>query len=70
MRDELRREPRFRSGPLEVILVAAADDQLVLAALKQVPVSGGAVLGDVLVDRLADVFGQRDVAEFPGPAEL
>jgi len=30
--------------------------------MEQVPVSGRAVLGDVLVDRLADVVPQRDVA--------
>src|SRR6185437_5931673 len=57
-------------GPLEVFLVAAADDELVLAALEQVPVAGGAVLGDVLVDRLAHVLRQRDVAELPRYAEL
>src|SRR6266498_1116940 len=48
----------------------AGYDQLVLAALEQVPAGRGAVLGDVLVDRLADVLGQRDVAELPGLAEL
>jgi hypothetical protein len=53
VRDELRREPCFRCGPCEVLLIAAADDEFVLAALEQVPVAGGAVVGgDVLVDRL------------------
>jgi hypothetical protein len=50
--DELRRQPCPGGGPLEVFLVAAADDQLVPAALEQVPLGGGALLGDVLVDRL------------------
>jgi hypothetical protein len=68
--DELRRQSCPGGGPLEVFLVAAADDQIVLTALDQVPVGRGAVLGDMLVDRLADVLGQRDVAELPRDAEL
>ncbi len=38
VRYELRRQARSGGGPLEVLLVAAADDELVLAALEQVPV--------------------------------
>src|SRR5260370_25800094 len=70
MRDELQRQAGPGCGALEVFLVTAAHDQLVLSALEQVPVGRGAVPGDVLVDRLADVIRQRDVAELPFPAEL
>jgi hypothetical protein len=58
VRDELWRQRCPGGGSLEVFLVAAADDELVLAALEQVPVAGGAVLGGVLVDGLADVIGE------------
>src|ERR1700685_2278631 len=68
--DELRGQPDPGSGALEVFLVGAADDELVLAALEQVPVAGGAVIGGVLADRLAHVLGERDVAELPGLAEI
>jgi hypothetical protein len=68
VRDELRWQPRLRGGPLEVLLVTAAHDQLVLAALEQVPVGRGAVPGDVLVDRLADVEVPRGpAARCPAP---
>jgi hypothetical protein len=70
VRDELRRQPGPGGGTLEVLLVGAADDELVLAALEQVTVRGGAVLGNLLVDRLADVLGQRNVAELTLPTEL
>ena len=48
---------------MKVFLVGTADDELVLAALEQVPVAGGAVVGGMLVDGLADVLQQRDVTE-------
>ncbi len=66
MRDELRRQAGPGGGALEVFLVAAADDELVLAALKQVPVGRGAVLAD----RLVHVLRQGDVAELSRLAEL
>jgi hypothetical protein len=56
VRDELWREARLVRCAPEVLLVAAADDELVFAALEKVSVAGGAVVGDVLVDRLADVL--------------
>jgi hypothetical protein len=68
--DEVGGEPGPSGGALEGLLVGAAGDELVLTALEQVPVGGGAVAGDVLVDGLADVFGQGDVAELPGVAVL
>ncbi|HEX6527206.1 MAG TPA: hypothetical protein VF070_45435 [Streptosporangiaceae bacterium] len=70
MRNKLRREPGPGCGPLEVLLVGAADDELVLATLEQVPVRCGAMSGDMLVDRLADIGGQRDVAELASRAVL
>jgi hypothetical protein len=53
VRDELRRQAGFLGGPLEGFLVAAADDQLVLPSLEQVPIAGRAVLVDGLagIDR-------------------
>ena len=70
MGGELRGQPGPGGGALEVLLVGATDDELVLAALEQVPVGRGAVPGNVLVDRLADVLRQRDVAELPLLPEL
>lgn len=50
VRDELRRQPRLGGRALEVLLVGAAGHVLVPAPLEQVPVLGGAVVRDVLVD--------------------
>jgi len=51
-------------------LVAAAHNELVLAALEQVPVGRGAILGGVLVDRLVHVLRKRDIAELSGLAQV
>ena len=45
VRDELRRQPGTGGGALEVLLIGAADDELVLPALEQVAVGRRAVLG-------------------------
>ena len=55
VRGEFRGQPGSDGGPVEILLVGAAGDELVPAALEQVPVWGGAMVGDVLVDRLGDV---------------
>jgi hypothetical protein len=60
VRDELRRQAGFGCGAGEVLLVAAADDKLVLAPLIEVAVAGRAVAGDVLVDGVGDVLRKRD----------
>ena len=70
VRDELRRQSRLPGGAAEVLLVGAADHELALAALEQVPVRGGPVAGDVLVHHLADIRGKRDVAELARYPEL
>jgi hypothetical protein len=61
-----QRETGFLSGPPKVLLVAAADDELVLPALEQVPVAGRAVSGDVLVDSLVDLLRYRMSRNSPG----
>ncbi len=44
VRDKLWRQASFGRGPGEVLLVAAADDKLVLAPLVEVAVAGRAVV--------------------------
>src|SRR5713226_6015911 len=70
VRDKLRRQAGFGRGPGEVLLVAAADDKLVLAPLVEVAVAGRAVVGDVLVDGVGDVLRQRDVPVVAFVSEL
>lgn len=50
MRDELRRQARFSRGTLEIFLVGAAGNELVLAALEQVPVGCGAAPGELRIE--------------------
>src|SRR6266567_8599661 len=70
VRDKLWRQASFGRGPGEVLLVAAADDELVLAPLVEVAVAGRAVVGDVLVDSVGDVLRYRDVPVVALLAEL
>ena len=70
VRDELRRQPGLPGGALEVLVVGAAGHVLVPAPPEQVPVLGGPVAGDVLVDRLRHVQRQRDVTELALDPEL
>ena len=70
VRDELRRQPGLPGGALKVLLIGAAGHVFVPASLEQVPVLGGAVVRDVLVDRLGHVQRQGDVAELPLDPEL